>query len=265
VTRDPFIEPDALLALGAFHFFDVREIAPFAAEHPAGATRVPIEAWEAAARSDETGLENVGFWERTITDLGIDGQIPSVVYDDGRMTEAARVWFILQYFGLDAYILDGGWPAIQGRIGLLETPVSLATPTLFRAQPGAGSAGLIDRQRLKAEVETDTRIFDARTIGEFSGEDLRRNARGGHLPGACPVPHDRLTDAGRMKPAHVLRDLLTRAGLESDSPIVTHCNGGGRAALAAAAALRAGYDNVRVYYLGFADWAKDEGCTVVRD
>ncbi|MDP1645116.1 MAG: hypothetical protein Q8L71_06385 [Thiobacillus sp.] len=36
----------------------------------------------------------------------------AVVYDDGRMTEAARVWFILQYFGARTAILNGGWPAI---------------------------------------------------------------------------------------------------------------------------------------------------------
>ena len=35
----------------------------------------------------------------------------TVVMDDGRMTEAARVWFILQYFGLPAVVLNGGAPA----------------------------------------------------------------------------------------------------------------------------------------------------------
>jgi hypothetical protein len=48
----------------------------------------------------------------------VDGSVPAIVYDDGRMTEAARVWFILQYFGATALILNGGWPAIQNREGL---------------------------------------------------------------------------------------------------------------------------------------------------
>lgn len=38
---------------------------------------------------------------------------------------------------------------------------------------------------------------------------------------------------------------------------------GGRAALAAAA-LRAGHADVRVYHLGFADWARDKSCPVTR-
>jgi thiosulfate/3-mercaptopyruvate sulfurtransferase len=46
---------------------------------------------------------------------------------------------------------------------------------------------------------------------------------------------------------------------------VTHCEGGGRAALGAAAAVRAGFDDVRVYYLSFGDWVRDESCPIVRD
>ena len=58
---------------------------------------------------------------------------------------------------------------------------------------------------------------------------------------------------------------MEQAGFGPHDHIVTHCEGGGRAALAAAAAVRAGYDDVRVYYLSFADWARDENCPIVRD
>jgi thiosulfate/3-mercaptopyruvate sulfurtransferase len=47
---------------------------------------------------------------------------------------------------------------------------------------------------------------------------------------------------------------------------VTHCDGGGRAALTAvAAAVRAGFASVSAYYLSFSDWAKDESCPAVTD
>lgn len=49
-----------------------------------------------------------------------------------------------------------------------------------------------------------------------------------------------------------------------DIPVVTHCDGGGRAALAALAAVNAGQKNVSAYYLSFSDWAKDESCSIVR-
>ena len=99
---DPVIEPAVLPSFGAFRLLDVRDPASFDSDHPARAIRVPIEVWEAAAKTGEISFENVAYWERAIADLGIDGSLPAVVYDDGRMTEAARVWFIPQDFGADA-------------------------------------------------------------------------------------------------------------------------------------------------------------------
>jgi thiosulfate/3-mercaptopyruvate sulfurtransferase len=265
MSRDPIVEPDGLPQLASFRLLDVREPAAFDSGHPAKATRVPIEAWEAAARSAETSLENVSYWEHAISALGLDGRVPAVVYDDGRMTEAARVWFILQYFGAGALILNGGWPSLQGREDLVAAAVGPAPAATFKARRGAGPVGLVDRQVLKSELDGSVRIFDARTAGEFSGEDLRRNARGGHLPGARLLPHADLLDAGRLRSPDELRDRLSAAGFQPGDHIVTHCDGGGRAALAAAAAVRAGYDSVRAYYLSFADWAKDESCPIVRE
>ncbi|MEZ2130850.1 MULTISPECIES: sulfurtransferase [unclassified Sinorhizobium] len=264
MPRDPVIEYSVLPSFSAYRLLDVREPAAFEADHPASAMRVPIEAWEAAAKAGETSFENVAYWQHAIDALGVDDQLPAVVYDDGRMIEAARVWFILQYFGGKAFILNGGWPSIRERQDLLANAAS-SPAAGFRAQPGAGPVGLVDRHRLKAELDDDVRIFDARTAAEFSGEDLRRNARGGHLPGARLLPHASLLDNGRLKPAGELRALLTEAGFQPGDHVVTHCDGGGRAALAAVAAVRAGYEDVRAYYLSFADWAKDESCPIIRE
>jgi thiosulfate/3-mercaptopyruvate sulfurtransferase len=262
MERDPVIEAAALPSRGTL--LDVREPAAFAADHPEHAVNVPVAKWEAAAKDSETSLENVGFWERTIADLGVGNRVPAVVYDDGRMTEAARVWFILQYFGAEAYLLNGGWPALRGQADIAASPRA-PIATRFGARPGSGPVGLINRATLKAELAADQRIFDARTRGEFAGVDLRRNARGGHLPGARLLPHENLLNDGRLKPASALRELLAGTGFAPGDHIVTHCDGGGRAALAAVAAVRAGYDDVRVYYLSFADWAKDESCPIVRE
>jgi thiosulfate/3-mercaptopyruvate sulfurtransferase len=264
MANDPVIESAALLDLGMARLLDVREAMTFEAGHREDAIRVPIEVWEAAAKSGETSFENIGYWEHAIAALGVDGSVPVVVFDDGRMTEAARVWFILQYFGAEAFILNGGWPAIQDREDLRGFIPASATPAIFKARPGSGPVGLVDRQMLKAELDAGIRILDARTVGEFTGEDLRRNSRGGHLPGARVLPHVSLLEGGLLRPTGELQQLLTNAGFQSGDHVVTHCDGGGRAALAAAATLRAGYHDVRAYYLSFADWAKDESCAVIR-
>jgi thiosulfate/3-mercaptopyruvate sulfurtransferase len=261
---DPVVEPAALSALPAFRWVDGRAAETVAADAVTNAVRAPVEAWDAAAKAGATSLDNTPFWARAIAALGVGDETPAIVFDDGRMTDAARVWLILQYFGAKAFILNGGRRPIAGRGDGLGSVPAPSAPLTFHARPGSGPVGLVDRAALKAELEGGVRVFDARTAGEYWGEDLRRNARGGHLPGARWLSHASLLHDDRMRPAAELRELLSQAGIRPGDPIVTHCDGGGRAALAAAAALRAGHGDVRAYYLSFADWAKDDSCPIVQ-
>lgn len=256
MTRSPVI--DAAEVTSPLRLLDVRDAVSFEAGHAPGAVRVPIEDWIAAARSTEGDFANSDFWAYAFKALGLGAESVAGVYDDGRMTEAARVWFILQYFGLPAVILNGGWPAVEAA-SLSGADPDPRAPDLT---PGSGRVGLMDRARLKTALETET-VFDARTEAEHRGHDLKSNSRGGHLPGAVLLPHADLLDGTRLRAPEELRAQLSRAGFTPGRSITTHCDGGGRAALAAVAALQAGFSPVSVYYLSFSDWAADESCPIV--
>jgi thiosulfate/3-mercaptopyruvate sulfurtransferase len=261
MPSDPFIEVDAIASLGAVRYLDARDPTAFAAGHAPNAIRAPSNDWDTAAKVAGSGFENTAHWEATLNDLGIDNAATAVVYDTGAMTNAARVWFILQYYGAKAVILNGGWPAMAGA----SVPQGVGPGNGFKADPRNRSVGLVDRATLKTQLNGEAHVFDTRTKAEFTGEDQRKNARGGHLPGARHLSHTDLLDNGRVKPAAEVRAMLDRVGFQPGDHIVTHCEGGGRAAFGAAAAVRAGFDDVRVYYLSFGDWAKDDTCPIVRD
>lgn len=252
MTHPSLATPDQLADLGAVRLLYV----PAADERPSAMIPVPIAAWIDAARRGVTGLDDLAYWQSEIEALWVGPDALTVVVDDGTLTEAARVWFILQHFGLPAAVLNGGLPA------LTHLP-SQAAPHRGRIVlcPGAGPVGLMSRQDLRGALG-DVQILDARTAAEFRGEDRKGNARGGHLPGAVHLDHRDLLDAQRLRPASDLTHRMTDAGFDAARPVVTHCNGGGRAALAALAAVVAGQKDVRVYYLSFADWADDESCPV---
>lgn len=255
--HDPILESAQLSALPGLLLLDVRDAQSFDDRHPAGARRVPVAEWVAFAKAADTAFDNVAFWEARIAELGVGPDSYVVVYDDGRMTEAARVWFILQHFGAVASILNGGWRALEAQCEALGGCAPSATP--FCARPGSGRVGLTDRERLKGQLD-EVAVFDSRTRAEHVGEDLKNNKRGGKLPGARLLPHAELLDGGRLRATEELRELIAQAGFTSQQRIVTHCDAGGRAALAAAAALHAGFDRVEVYYLSFSDWAADDSC-----
>jgi thiosulfate/3-mercaptopyruvate sulfurtransferase len=73
-----------------------------------GAVRVPLDEWDAAAKAADTGFAKTAYWDRALNALGADPTLTAVTYDSGGMTNAARVWFILQYYGLKAVIVNGG-------------------------------------------------------------------------------------------------------------------------------------------------------------
>lgn len=268
-SPDPILAPEAVDE--RLILLDARGEEAFLAGRAAWARRLPIEVWEKAAKSGEASLATAAYWEDAIGQLGIDGSAPVAVLDDGRMTEAARAWFILQHFGVPASVVDGGWPALEpilSRKGIVATGKAEAPrPARFAARPGAGRVALVERAALREALagEAPPQVFDTRTAAEHVGDDLKKNPRGGRLPGAANVPHaSLLAEGNRMRPPEQLREILGGAGLSPGGPVVTHCDGGGRAALAALAAVRAGYADVATYYLSFADWAADETCPVLR-
>lgn len=251
--------------------FDVRERAEYDAGHLEGALALPYAQWEQLSLGAESGLTHEQAWIERIGALGVDSNDCVLVYDGGKMTQAARVWFVLQHFGVEnVAVIDGGHPALQRAAAEGKCALSTASATRAPAKftPGArGAIGLIEREALKRSIERgEAQVLDVRTRAEFLGEDLRKNARGGHLPTAINLPHQRLLDErGQLLPTNELERLLREAGCERGRPLVTHCDGGGRAALAALAAARAGYGPVLNYYLSFGDWAKDSSCPVVKD
>jgi thiosulfate/3-mercaptopyruvate sulfurtransferase len=274
----PVVEADDLAhrlsqkAADRLVLLDVRDAASYERGHVAGAVHVEPEEWRQESLASETGLDHETFWRNRIGSLGVSGRDPVVIYDDGRMTEAARLWFIFQHFGMpDAAVLNGGYPALEPLIAAGRVTVSrdATLPGLAEFRPPAGATtriGLVGRQEVREAVERgQAQIFDARTREEYAGLDLRRNLRGGHLPDAINVPHRELLDErGRLKPPETLAVLLEAAGFQRGQPVITHCDGGGRASLAALAAERAGYGPVLNYYLSFGDWAADATCPVIR-
>jgi len=117
MPNDPFVDLGDLPSLGPLHYLDGRDQAAFDAGHAPGAMRVPLDEWDAAAKAADTGLSKTAYWDNALSALGVDPTVTAVAYDSGGMTNAARVWFILQYYGLKAVILNGGWPVVAAAGG----------------------------------------------------------------------------------------------------------------------------------------------------
>lgn len=239
---------------------DARPKADYDAGHIPGA--VWVDAKAVVTMAAKTGaLTDRAVWEEWARPLGIGPRTTVLVYDASRQLDAARLWWLLGYLGVDRVgLIDGNFPlwVSQGRPVSTEQPTVVPRPfaVTFRAGRRASRDDVLAALKSKS-----VRIVDARTEAEFTGED-RRSKRGGHMPAACHLEWNTLVDKdGRFLPEPELRAKLVKAGARPGEPVITHCQSGGRASVNAFVLERLGCPT-RNYYESWADWGNAENTPI---
>ena len=219
---------------------DARPKAEYDEGHLPGAVWVDTKAVRAlTARPGGLGDRNA--WQSWIAPLGIEPDMEVLIADGGRQLDAARLWWLLSYLGAEKVgLIDGNvalWSA-QGRPVTREVPK--VKPASFRV------LFRDDRLATRADVARaleggKVQVVDARTIGEYTGE-RKSSKRGGHIPTACRLEwSDLVGQDGRFLAESVLRSKVEGLGLKADEPVITHCQGGGRASVDAFVLERLGH------------------------
>lgn len=261
---DLLLEPKSLArprVAAEFVILDARPEAEYLESHVPGALRVDHDAWKAAYKE---GQDPKG-WSETIRKLGIKADSNVVVYDDKGMKDAARIWWILRFWGVEkARLLNGGWkgwvaaglPTTQGK------PPAVDEST-FEAKPHNERLATME-QMLRMLRGGNIQVVDARSMDEYCGIDLRDNKRGGAIPGAKHLEWSDLIDqeTNRFKSPAEISKLFKQAGIDLSKPTASHCNGGGRAAVMDFGLQLMGARNVRNYYRGWGEWGNAENTPI---
>ena len=243
-----------------FRILDARSRDAYQAGHIPGAVWVDHAAWAKAFADNQEPAA----WAKRIGDLGITADTKVVVYDDNKAKDAARIWWILHYWNLDARLLNGGWSAWKtagGKVRTVPAQVTAVTPTLTpRTKRLAAKEDVQEALKGKA-----AQIIDARSENEYCGT-MKLAKRGGAIPGAIHREWSDVLDAktGRFKSPAELEQLLRDSGIQKDRPAVTYCQSGGRAAVMAFALELMGVKDVHNYYRSWAEWGNATDTAVVK-
>ena len=208
------------------------------------------------AKAPPTFLPTPAAFETMMAGLGISDATRVIVYDERGGIYAARLWWILNYYGHpNVALMNGGW--LKWIAEQRPSSAAAAAPSagrfIARAQPAwvataSDVVGAIDKPGVK--------IIDARTQAEIDGKDLRNIRRGGFVPSSIPVYWEDLLDPQKktFKPADELKAIYEARGIVPSQEVIAYCQVGMRASVDLFALHLLGYDKLRNYYGAWEEW-----------
>jgi thiosulfate/3-mercaptopyruvate sulfurtransferase len=183
---------------------------------------------------------------------GISDDTLVVAYDDNQLFQAARLAWMLRYYGHDGVrVLDGGWPrwVREGH------PVSASVPNVTRGRFTCAPRPelRLTKDDVRAIVAEGTRpILDCRWESSY-------RAAGGHIPGARHLPStNTLAPDGTWRSPADVAELARRLGATPEREVVLYCGGGISACQIYLALAMAGYPKLSVYDGSWSDWSSGE-------
>jgi thiosulfate/3-mercaptopyruvate sulfurtransferase len=243
---------------------DVRKRTEYDQGHIPRAVWLDAGEWAKAFVADRDSAA----WSKRIGKLGVDGEHLVFVYGDPSKPDAARIWWILRYWGLkDVRLVNGGWPAWQqGGHGVSTEPAT--NPTADPKLSPQSERLAVKEQMLKWVGGKDRQIVDARSRPEYCGTKEMAK-RSGAIPGATHLEWLEVLDptTHKFKKPDELRKLFSEKGIDLNRPSVAHCQSGGRSSVMAFALELMGAKDVRNYYRSWEEWgnAEDTPIEKIRD
>ncbi|PCH96743.1 MAG: 3-mercaptopyruvate sulfurtransferase [Rhodobacteraceae bacterium] len=205
---------------------------------------------------------------KQVSALGVRDDSHVVVYDTSGIFSAARVRWLLRYFGLqNVSVLDGGlkkWLA-EGRavFNQPETPYAgtlsaRANTAMMRTAP----------QVLSASKDASAQILDARNPERFEGKaaEPRAGLRSGAIPNSKNVFFKTvLNEDGTLKSTADLKHVFADQGVDLKRPIITSCGSGVTAAVLLLALETLGHNDTALYDGSWSEWGGLKDYPIMQD
>ncbi|KAL4162207.1 hypothetical protein PRNP1_002754 [Phytophthora ramorum] len=204
-----------------------------------------------------TGVVSNQLFRDVLQSLQVPKHTTLVFYDDEMSLKATRMWWVFRHFGFPVEqlkVLDGGvkqWAANGNEVETGEAEHRVA-PTDLWTEPVDTKKLVSFKEVQQGIADATTQFVDARSPGEFWGEDANGNARTGHVPQAVNfnwMEGVDFTQNGKFKTKEELEKVFMDIfHLDKEKPVITYCQRGIRAAHTAFALEQVmGFKDVKIY------------------
>jgi thiosulfate/3-mercaptopyruvate sulfurtransferase len=183
-----------------------------------------------------------------------------IAYDAQGGGTAARLWWLLRYFGhANVSLLDGGIPRWVAEGRALQVQVPSVPRADFTAQPRPN--WVVDQKAVDAlRKNSGALLLDSRLAERYEGKTEPIDARAGHIPGAKNAPiagNLRGATDPRFLERAQLRARFSEMGADRAEPIVAYCGSGVNACQNIFALELAGFSDALLYEGSWSDWSKN--------
>ncbi|WP_138755319.1 sulfurtransferase [Paenibacillus sinopodophylli] len=204
-----------------------------------------------------------------LNSFGISNSSTIIVYDDGSSVQATRAFYVLEYYGFrdQVKLLNGGYAAWLAE-GFEVTREHPSARTNSKLNLTAHPLLITTKESIQAE-QSNRLLLDTRTSLEYTGEDLRSNRKGGHIPGAVHKEWSDSLEAANQDGVILFKDALTlerefqALGILPSQTIVPYCQSNQRGAHSYFILRLLGYPDIRPYEGSWEEWGNDEHTEVV--
>ena len=161
-------------------------------------------------------------FETIARDMGISSDSRIVIYDSANSLNAARFWWVLNYYNIsNVSILNGGFDKWKENYPT-TTQIQQVLKSNYSAVVNQNVLSTISSMNDAIE-DTDATIWDTRTFGEYSGETPRGNSRAGHVPSAIHFEWKQMmNEDSTFKNADEIQEILNKLGIIPNKRIHTY-------------------------------------------
>jgi thiosulfate/3-mercaptopyruvate sulfurtransferase len=245
---------------------DVRSPDKYQETHLPGAVNLTTGALDHMVNEFVRDARPAGEVAEIVGAAGVGDDHHIVIYDDNRSVIAARLFWVLDYYGHSRLsILNGGYPKWTAENRAVTRQAPRFEAATFSATPDPTKVA--DKDYILANMGEDSvALCDARTPGEYTGEDVRRGAgRGGRVPGAVNIDWvNSVTgdETPTFKALADLKQLYEAAGITPDKEVITYCQSAVRGAHSYYVLKLLGYPRVRNYDGSWQDWSNNQSLPI---
>lgn len=238
-------------------FLDVRTPEEYRLGHLPGAVNLPAPATD-SLESNRQGLPlDTERAQQLFRGAGVNASSHVILYDDQGNRFAARVFYVLEFFGHPRVrVLNGGFKKWQSEGRPTTTEQAEVGAGDFKPVPN--SAVLATSEWLAERLNDPTvKLVDARSPAEYRGEKVL-GPRGGHIPGAVNIEWTRAIQSGDIKTfldATELEQLFAESQVTRGQEVVTYCQMGMRSSQLYFVLRLLGFEKIRNYDGSWADWS----------